>query len=495
MAVGGTWLRVLGTAGLLTLFVDLQFDWFDALPQLWVPTVGTAVLLLCWLARDHLSHIVAPVAATMLASTFALSTFGEADASRLTMLRASDRPAAASGAPPTLVHILLDEHIGVEGIPTDTQHGLETKSLLKTFFEYHGFRLYGRAYSRYHQTRNSLSNLVNYASKPFNKPSNTSLTLYPNKYFEDMRRAGYNIHAIQIPYLTLCSPSDHTTASCFTDDQSGIKSLQHVDIPVEDKAILIYQIYGSLSVINKALGDVNGYIQRIAWRHGWGWPDWWSNEQGMAPLRALTTLSSLGGEVARSRPGQMFFAHLLLPHFPYVFDAKCHVRKPAEWEPAFDEEPLPPNTIESRERRYLLYLEQVQCFYRKLAATFEEWKRAGIFDRLKIIIHGDHGSRIYLHEPTVVNRDKLLASDYADAFSTLLAVKAPGVESGYDLGWISIHDLLPQLAIPDPAVPMAQEASMSSAGRSPYVYLEKDGSPRMLKQPLPRFGDPDAAVN
>jgi hypothetical protein len=497
MAFGGTWLRVLGTAGLLTLFVDLQFDWLDTLPQLWAPIFGIGILLLCWSQRDHLSRIVAPVAATILASTFALSVLGETKSSRLTKLRASDQPAAASGGPPTLVHILLDEHIGVEGIPTDIQHGLETKSLLKTFFEYYGFRLYGRAYSRYHQTRNSLSHMVNYPSKPLDNPSNTNLILHPNRYFEDMRSAGYNIHAIQIPYLRVCSPSENTTASCFTDDQSGIGSLQHVDVSVEDKAILIYKIYGSLSVINKASGKLNGYIQRIAWRHGWDWPDWWSNEQGMAPLRALTTISALGGEVARAAPGQMFFAHLLVPHFPYVFDARCNVRKPAEWEPAYDEEPLPRNTIESRKRRYLLYLEQVQCLYRRLGEIFEEWRRAGVFDRLKIIIQGDHGSRIYLHEPLAANRDELLVSDYADAFSTLLAVKAPGYEPGYDLRWISVQDLLPQLATPGEALPTAQEASArpTSSDQLPYVYLEQDDSPRMVKQPLPRFGDPGPAVN
>jgi hypothetical protein len=494
MALGGTWLRVLGTAGLLTLCVDLQFVWLDTMPHLWVPALGIGVLLLCWWGRHHLSRIVACTAATILASTFVLSVFDYTESPRLTKSRASDQPTLAGGNP-TLVHILLDEHIGVEGIPTDIQHGLETKSLIRTFFEYYGFRLYGRAYSRYHATRNSLSNMVNYVTAPSSEPSNTKLILHPNRYFDDMRRIGYDIHAIQIPYLTICSLSDDTTESCYTDDQSGIKSLEQVDLSVKDKAMVIYRIYGSLSIINRALEHLNGYIQRSASRYGWRWPDWWSNEQGLAPVRALTTLSAFGDQVAQSGPGQMFFAHLLLPHFPYVFDARCRVRKPAEWEPAFDEEPWPANTIESRERRYLLYLEQVQCLYRKLGAIFEEWRRAGVLDRLKIIIHGDHGSRIYLHEPTAANRHRLLVSDYADAFSTLLAVKAPGYEPGYDLQWISIHDLLPRLAMPGAAVPMAHEASMSSADRSPYVYLEKDGSPRMVKQPLPRFGDPDAAVN
>jgi arylsulfatase A-like enzyme len=393
------------------------------------------------------------------------------------------------------VHILLDEDIGIEGIPPDIQHGLKTKKLLKTFFEYHGFRLFGRAYSRYHETRNSLPNMINYTSEPFNQSTQGNMVVRPNRYFDDMRRAGYEIHAVQIPYRAVCSSSDDIAASCYTEDQAGIKELEQVELAVRDKAILISKVYVSLSVINGAFGYKNDYIQHMARRRGWSWPDWWSNEQGMGPLRALTALTTLGGDVAQSRPGQMFFAHLLLPHFPYVFDAKCNVRKPAEWEPAFDAEPLPPNTIESRERRYALYLEQMQCLYRKLGHIFEKWKRAGIFDRLRIIIHGDHGSRIYLHAPTAGNRHELRVSDYADAFSTLLAVKAPGKEPGYDRRWISIHDLLPQLAIPRRALPMAQEASarLTSSDQLPYVYLEQDDSPQMVKRPLPRFGDP--AVN
>jgi ABC-type dipeptide/oligopeptide/nickel transport system permease component len=53
MALGGTWLRVLGTAGLLTLFVDLQFDWLDTLPHLWVPTFGIGVLVSAGQSQPH----------------------------------------------------------------------------------------------------------------------------------------------------------------------------------------------------------------------------------------------------------------------------------------------------------------------------------------------------------------------------------------------------------------------------------------------------------
>jgi hypothetical protein len=73
MALGGTWLRVLGTAALLMLFVDLQFEEFDTLPRLWVLGCGIGMLLLCGLMREHLSRITTPVFATMLAASLVFS--------------------------------------------------------------------------------------------------------------------------------------------------------------------------------------------------------------------------------------------------------------------------------------------------------------------------------------------------------------------------------------------------------------------------------------
>ena len=56
------------TAGLLTLFVDLQFAWLDPPTYVRDLCLGFGMLLLCWLLREHLSHIIARVFATMLAA-------------------------------------------------------------------------------------------------------------------------------------------------------------------------------------------------------------------------------------------------------------------------------------------------------------------------------------------------------------------------------------------------------------------------------------------
>ena len=73
--VGGWPVRVVLTAGLLVLFVDLQFDWFNGSRtwrELRVIGVFLLALLFSWALRRHLSRVVTAVFATMLIFTIVL---------------------------------------------------------------------------------------------------------------------------------------------------------------------------------------------------------------------------------------------------------------------------------------------------------------------------------------------------------------------------------------------------------------------------------------
>jgi hypothetical protein len=337
--------------------------------------------------------------------------------------------------------------------------------------------------------------MLNYSSLAINRAwveGDTNVTMETNKYFDDMHRLGYEIQVSQIVTVDVCSSSVQVVASCYTEDHTGIKALEHVKFSTGKKVILIYQLYAGLSVIDNAFSYFNGMVRKFAEQNGWYWPKWWSEGIGMPSIRAMHALSLLAEDVARSQSGQLFFTHLVVPHYPYIYDANCDERDPSAWEPAHEREPLPPNTAQSRARRYPLYFEQIQCLYKKLEAMFRRWQETGVFDRAVIIVHGDHGSRIYLHRPEAANRDEMLVADYADAFSTLLAVKAPGYEPGYDLRWIAIQDLLPDLAIqgrPRQMAPGQSDHPALGSEQLPYVFLEGGSPGRMLKQPLPNFGD------
>jgi hypothetical protein len=106
-----------------------------------------------------------------------------------------------------------------------------------------------------------------------------------------------------------------------------------------------------------------------------------------------------------------------------------------------------------------------------------------VYDRAKVIIHGDHGSRLYLTEPTIANKDQLLDTDYTDSFSTLFAVKAPEPEPRYDRRMVAIQDAL--------AAVTANRSLDELAGRAetPYVFLRNLRGSAMMRQPLPNFGD------
>jgi hypothetical protein len=122
---------------------------------------------------------------------------------------------------------------------------------------------------------------------------------------------------------------------------------------------------------------------------------------------------------------------------------------------------------------------------------FDRWRQTGLYDRMLIIIQGDHGSKISLHRPVAANKDRLVPSDYTDAFSTLFAVKAPGLEPAYDTRMVAIQDLLPAVASAPPL------GRLPAGETEPYVLLEtqprvlsEDGTD-IVRQPMPEFGPPE----
>ena len=159
--------------------------------------------------------------------------------------------------------------------------------------------------------------------------------------------------------------------SCYTEDHTGIRPWSIPDFHLDEKAILIYQLYARLSVINNALFVLQyaecaaspsrtGGTGRSGGRHG----------AGMPSIRAMHTMSLLAEQVARSRSGQLFFAHLLLPHIPISTMPIATSGIP----PTGSRHTTANHCLRIRrnhvQQRYALYLEQVQCLYEKLDAMF-----------------------------------------------------------------------------------------------------------------------------
>jgi hypothetical protein len=494
MTLGGQWARIIVTAGLLTLFVDFQFDWLDKQPELRVPAFAIGMLLLSWLLRAQLSRITAPVFATMLVATLVLPGFSGAADSPFDEPGA--RPEARTTpvpAPPVVVHLILDEFIGLAGIPSIPE-GEATREQLQSFFHDNGFLVFGNAYSRFVHTRNAISNALNYASVPSNGhfiKGNKPKRLLQNMYFEEMHQRGYNIHVYQSEFMDFCAGYEQMVVSCRINRDTGIEPLQYLDLSAPMKAWLALDTFSRLSVLCRGFDYRYNTLRQKALSRGYDLPPWVLNRFTLWAVRGVRALKEIEEDVSSAPAGEMFFAHLLFPHHPYVYGPTCKARDPQHWEMSDDAPPLPPNSDASRARRYGLYLQQILCIRGRLQDMFDHWRQTGLYDRMLIVVQGDHGSRIWLHEPFAANKDSLLPSDYADSFSTLFAAKAPGVEAAYDTRTVAIQDLLPAVASAPPLERLPPNET------EPYVLLEtqprllfEDGTD-MVRQPMPEFGPPE----
>ena len=478
--IGGSPARVVLTVGLLVLFVDVQSKWFDE-TNAWreLNIVGAFLLAsaFSWVMRKHLSRIVTAVLATVLVATVVLQSMQEVTSPGPPAAEI-DNPKPRSPGTPIFVHLILDEYIGIEGIPADVPHGREMRTFLRDFFEKYGFRVYGNAYSRYASTYNSIPNIVNFSSEPVDGALTSGdhpYILMKSEYFNRMYRSGYYIHVYGSEYMDFCKMLRQYIVMCHQNPITGIKSVEQLDLTLVEKVILIYHIYSRRSKLQVTIGKEYMRLRERIRSLGLTLPGWWFKDARLGPAPSMPLFDRITDDVARSLPADMFFVYLAMPHYPYIYNELCNLYHSEDWERPVD---LPPkmNDRQSRARRYGRYFEQVKCLHRKLDAMFQGWKKVDIFDRLVIVAHGDHGSKIREH-----TERELSPTDYVDTFSTLFAARQPGLPAGYDRRIAAVQELLQEV------VARQTDDHHPYTAPIPYVFVYAGPGKPMVRQPLPAF--------
>jgi len=97
---------------------------------------------------------------------------------------------------------------------------------------------------------------------------------------------------------------------------------------------------------------------------------------------------------------------------------------------------------------------------------FQILKDKGLWDDCIIILHGDHGSRIYQWVPDEYAHENVGPTDFLDCFPTLFVVKNPNIAPGYFRNMLPIDHLFASLmrdeGLPDDPLLEA----------SPWVYFQ-----------------------
>jgi hypothetical protein len=449
----GRLVRAVVFAGLIALFVDMHASlppWSSLVVTLIFLAVVAGLAALLWLLREHASAILCVIFGTLIGLTLIRGNSG----SQQIVTERTASPASGAAEPPLLIHLLLDEHIGVAGLPPEIAGARELRPELVDFYTARGFRLFGGAYSQYAQTYNSIANLLNFAAREVSHPylrhgaDEAEWDLKQAAYFQLLQQRGYRLHVYQSSYMDMCHADGVQLPDCTTYPVASLRMLQNLPLPpVEKTRAIANSIVTQSHILLVANKVYERGIRAALLRTGWQVPAWRWQPPSFGPLLVPTVFERLSDDVLGHPRGHAFFAHLILPHYPYVFDRRCTLRpRTSEWltNRIASTDPLVYNTADSRAQKYERYVEQVRCVLSLVDGLLMQLDRRALLDDATVIVHGDHGSRIPLHFPSgaTLASGVLTQSDYRDTFSTLYTIRAPGVSPGYDESTVSVVELL-----------------------------------------------------
>ena len=470
---------------LALLVVDVQTDW--------ITTVGLRLLLntiffgvLFWLLRRYLSRLIVVIIGMMVLVTAVLPGYEGVE----NVGDPTSRPDDDSDLP-FVLHLILDEQIGIEGIPAEFDPEGEIAAEVRDFYLDNSFSVFGRAYSRYGSTAESIPNMLNFAcaGEPdhfLDEAFEAGILLRQNAWFDLLHQQGYRIHVLESSHMRFFDPGDDD-ANPYGDsrifyDAHSLKPLEMAELPVSRKIPFILNSYFSLSYFLKNFSTAYTGLSSSGLGKAMALPYW--EMTGAHPLHIATmqAMDTFEDQLRNAGPGQAFFAHILLPHSPYGYHRDCQMEMDSSKWLLHANRQLGNriNTPESRALKYSLYLDQMFCLQSRIETMFQILEENGLWEKAIIIVHGDHGSRISEWPAAPVTRDQVGPADFLDVFSTIFAVRGPGIQGEYHEDMLPIDHLFSRL-IRD-RLPW-QDADLKN---EPWVYME--GAEKFFeKRPMPRF--------
>ena len=406
---------------------------------LWLP-----VIVVTWILRTHISKIVATVFGVMVLSSIVLPH------PRFEALSVVVKEEAAETDRAPIIHLILDQQIGIGGLVDAIPGAAEMRGELLALYENAGFRVYGNAFTHFPATLESLPNLMNNSVEPnayrWVSYINDGNRLVENRWFRYLKAQGYAIEVLQTQYFDFCADPAAPVSRCETYNLGDIRFLHDLDVGIFEKSqyLVLYSFAVEYEPMSRAFQLGWHAIGKAVALVGLELPVW--NVQALSPstLSSLSAMDRVADRFETIGPGQAYVAHLLLPHDPFMLEENCEIktrfrdwadRKSPLWWLAVPADP-------ARQRfRYQAYFKQVRCLNRRLAGLFEILDRRGLASQATVIIHGDHGSQISQLEPMRRNGTALSAVDIISNYSTLFAVRAPGLEPGLDREFSSIQGL------------------------------------------------------
>jgi uncharacterized membrane protein YGL010W len=177
------------------------------------------------------------------------------------------------------------------------------------------------------------------------------------------------------------------------------------------------------------------------------------------------TLAGLADVPLRGEP-TFAFAHLVSPHWPYVFGADCSVAKPV--------------VLNSRARRQRAYLNQLRCLNQLVLRTVRDIRLRSAVPPI-IILQGDHGTNL-LRYSDAPSADAVTGAQARERFGTFGAYHMPGGGSrlfGDTVTMVNVFQKVLSFYFGATIEPSPDDLYLSLE-RTPYLFVKVD--PRRLRR-------------
>ncbi len=363
-------------------------------------------------------------------------------------------------APPHVIHLLFDALLAPGAIERGIAGGDAVYEAIRRLAERYGFRVFERAFSRHHHTSISMQNMMNAeyeekGEKPFFK---TRHNLEANAYFDDYAARGYGIRVYQTSHVDFCSNDkvsvcvqfDSYTPAWLIDREFYGDDKAHafpaVTARTFDLLVILLRGHGD-SYTGRLLARLTLKLLQVRARLAGSESDAKGVPRSLWPAPRADVLGFpdwfdvFVHDVMRSDRGTLLFAHFLVPHHPYLLTDTCALtgtRETLYGNPGKEYGIDRDRTDERHKEKLIGYYAQAQCVFLKLEELLERISRSERHRDALVIVHGDHGPRIFDN----IRISQFAEKDFADYYATFFAVRAPDrIAAGHDCESASLPNL------------------------------------------------------
>jgi hypothetical protein len=434
----GTALRLLILSGLLFLFLLSQLKTVPILPfglkyRYSTPFIVMGLMAILYCIREKLDRLLLIVFTVFWVGAFFTAKTPPFSITQFQSIQGNSQL-------PPYIEIVLDEQIGIaggallEGKKTD----YFSRDLINEYVK-KDFTVYGQAYSRDFQTLSSFASFLNF--KPLDQLDDYLLQekgmnlITKNKLFELLSKKGYAINVLQSTYVDLCTYRKNVNIKkCNTYNYAT--PISSPVVSTREKSIaMIHDIFSTVPLMDKSSHKILSIL--------------FPGNKKQTIVEASTATYKIFPEILKlakdAETGNAYFIHLLMPHYPYVFNANCEY-------------------IGDRGKTSATYIDQIKCTHKMMGEFLEVLASNPATKNSTIIIHGDHGFRT--PKPSAKKSYSFTPINITKTYNTFFAVKSPLHKPGYNSTQLPIDFLLKNILI--------QHELVFYNPKKQFVYLRSD---------------------